>query len=442
LTVSIGRPSYHFTPRKGWINDPLGVTFRDGRVDLFFQYVAETTTWRPACHWGHATSTDLVTWDEQPPALAPGDGDGGCWSGCIVADAELMLYTSVTQPNLAVGRVRAARPVDGTWQQWTKGSFVVDLPDGVKATSFRDPFVWWDDDCWRMLVGAALPGGIAAALTYTSANLTTWSYDGVFAQRHTSERAGAWSGSLWECPQLVSVDGADYLVVSVWADEVLHYVACARGTLRAGRFEAAGWQQLTYGSYYAATLFRDDGGHAGLVHWLRGVGDVDEGWMGALSVPHRLAGQDGVLVASPHPRVTAARRRVLADRVPVAEGLVLRLPSWHCEIVIDSDSDPGPLELHWRVEARAVALLSYTTDPGLNRWTLSAGDGTESCSGALLETPRQLTVLLDGCLAEVFLGRTGVAAVPVGGVTSGPAELVVSAPPGNSARLTVWVLVN
>jgi beta-fructofuranosidase len=442
VTVPIARPTYHFTPRKGWINDPLGVTFRDGRVHLFFQYVPETTTWRPGCHWGHATSTDLVTWDEQPPALAPGDGDGGCWSGCVVADAELMLFTSVNQPNLAVGRVRSARPVDGTWQQWTKGSFVVDLPDGVQATSFRDPFVWWDDGCWRMLVGAALPGGIAAALTYTSTNLTTWSYDGVFAQRHTSERAGAWSGSLWECPQLVSVDGADYLVVSVWDDGVLHYVACARGTSRAGRFEVAGWQQLTYGSYYAATLFRDDEGRTGLVHWLRGVGDVDEGWMGALSVPHRLTVQDGVLVASPHPRVTAARRRVLAERMPMPEGSVLRLPSWHCEVVIDFDSDPGPLQLHWRAEGSAATLLTCTTDPGLNRWTLSAGDATQSCSGALLETPRQLTVLLDGCLAEVFLGRTGVAAVPVGGVTSGAAELVVAVAPGNSARLTVWVLVN
>jgi beta-fructofuranosidase len=436
------RPTYHFTPRTGWINDPLGVTFRDGRVELFYQYVPETTTWRPGCHWGHATSDDLVTWDEHPPALSPGDGDGGCWSGCIVPDAELMLYTSVNEPDLAVGRVRAARPVDGTWQGWTKGSFVVDPPDGVRVDGFRDPFVWWDDDCWRMLVGAALPGGVAAALTYSSSDLGTWSYDGVFAQRHTSERAGAWSGSLWECPQLVRIDGADHLVVSVWDDDVLAYVAAAHGISRGGRFEAVSWQQLTYGSYYAATAFRDDDGHAGLVHWLRDVGDVEEGWMGALSVPHRLSCQDGVLVLSPHPRVTAARRRVLADRVPLTDGFVLRLPSWHCEVVVDLDLDPDPgtLELQWRVDAGAVALLTFTMDPGQRRWSLSAGDTTQTCAGALLDTPQQLTVLLDGCLAEFFLVRTGVAAVPVGGALSGAPELLVSASPGSSARLTVWAL--
>jgi beta-fructofuranosidase len=423
-------------------------------VDLFFQYVPETSTWRPGCHWGHAISADLVTWDERPPALSPGDGDGGCWSGCIVADAELMLYTSVNEPDLATGRVRIARPVDDTWQQWTKGSFVVDLPDAVEATSFRDPFVWWDDACWRMLVGAALPGGIAAALTYVSVDLVTWSYEGVFAQRDSSERDGAWSGSLWECPSLVSVDGADYLVVSVWDDNVLHHVACARGTSRGGRFEAEAWQQLTYGSYYAATLFRDDEGHAGLMHWLRGVGDAAAGWAGALSVPHRLSCEEGLLLGQPHPRVATARQRVLADRLSLTDGFVLLLPSWHCEVVVDFDAAAGPLLLQWRDGARVG--LTLTTDPGLRRWTLSAGGATHACSGPLLDGLDRLTVLLDGCLAEVFLGRTGVAAVPLLAdavsdpepaesaglelVASVGAERALTGSPGRGARLSAWEL--
>jgi sucrose-6-phosphate hydrolase SacC (GH32 family) len=317
---------------------------------------------------------------------------------------------------------------------------VVDLPHGVQATSFRDPFVWWDDGRWRMLVGAALPGGTAAALTYTSTDLAAWSYDGVFAQRHTSEREGAWSGSLWECPQLVSVDGADYLVVSVW-DEVLHHVACVRGTLRGGRFEAADWQQLTYGSYYAATSFREDDGHVGLMHWLRDVGDADQGWMGALSVPHRLSCEAGLLVASPHPRLASARRRVVLDRQPLNDGDVIQLPSWQCEIVVDLGTDAGPLRLDWRDGADAPVGLTLTTDPVQHRWTLATGDATHACSGPLLNEPDQLSVLLDGCLAEVFLGVTGVAAVALGNArSSGLPELVVSASPGSAARLTMWEL--
>jgi beta-fructofuranosidase len=439
VTERIARPTYHFAPKQGWLNDPLAVTFREGRVDLFYQCVPEATSWRAGCHWGHASSDDLVTWDEHPPALSPGDGDGGCWSGCIVAEADLLLYTSVNAPDLSVGRVRVARPVDRTWQRWAKGSFVADLPDGVAAGAFRDPFVWWDDDRWRMLVGAALPGGTAAALTFTSTDLVTWSYDGVFAQRHTDDRDGAWSGSLWECPQLVSVDGADYLIVSVWDDEVLHYVAAARGNSRDGRFEAASWQQLTIGSYYAATAFRDDAGHAGLMHWLRGVGDPEQGWMGALSVPHRLSVDHGLLVARPHPRVASARRRVVADHQPLTAGDVIPLSSWHCEVVVDPGQGAGRLQLHWWGGAEASARLTLTTDPGLRRWTVSAGDGT--CSAPLLGESEQLTVLLDGWLAEAFLGRSGVAALPVTTASSTAPELVVSGSPGSGGRLTVWELV-
>ena len=65
------RPAMHFTPRAGWINDPHGVVFAGGRYHLFYQYNAAGTVWDPAITWGHATSPDLVSWTEQPVALAP-----------------------------------------------------------------------------------------------------------------------------------------------------------------------------------------------------------------------------------------------------------------------------------------------------------------------------------------------------------------------------------
>jgi beta-fructofuranosidase len=53
------RPQFHFTARTGWINDPHGVTARDGRYDVFYQYVPGQTEWGPNCHWGHARGDDL-----------------------------------------------------------------------------------------------------------------------------------------------------------------------------------------------------------------------------------------------------------------------------------------------------------------------------------------------------------------------------------------------
>ena len=66
------RPNFHFTPKKGWMNDPNGLYYKDGVYHLFFQYYPDGNKWGPM-HWGHATSKDLVRWEEQPIALYPDD---------------------------------------------------------------------------------------------------------------------------------------------------------------------------------------------------------------------------------------------------------------------------------------------------------------------------------------------------------------------------------
>ncbi|MBB2988279.1 glycoside hydrolase family 32 protein [Terracoccus luteus] len=403
--MSSARPGIHLTADRGWVNDPLSPTWDGERYHLWFQYVPDRTTWAPTCHWGHAVSDDLLHWEEREVALAPGDGDGGVWSGSVVArpaGGHRAFYTSVDVDDQPLGRVRVA-DADTLDGPWGKGAVVVTAPEGLGVTSFRDPFVFADGDRWRMYVGAALSDagepGSAAALAFSSPDLDTWTFDGVAASRPTTETEPVWTGALWECPQrqragradgAVGSDGAvEVLVTSVWDRDVLHHVAAATGVADGPRFEAAAWQRLTHGdSYYAPATFHDADGALCIVFWMRGLLDEQACRAGALSVPHRLDLVDGRLVVRLHPAVAAATSTERGD----ANALVL---------------DP--------VDASALADGVSLGADGRVRLTLSHRDGILTVqhddTAVTLATPAEgVQVFVDGPCVEVLTpgGAVGV----------------------------------
>jgi sucrose-6-phosphate hydrolase SacC (GH32 family) len=82
------RSQFHFSSKRGWINDPNGLVYYDGEWHLFYQH--NPFNWDHSRNdynktWGHAVSTDLVYWRELPGAIHP-DHLGPIYSGSAVVD--------------------------------------------------------------------------------------------------------------------------------------------------------------------------------------------------------------------------------------------------------------------------------------------------------------------------------------------------------------------
>jgi levanase len=217
------RPYLHFSPERNWMNDPNGLVYDDGTWHLFFQHNPYGTRWGNMS-WGHATSTDLVHWEEQPLAIpqtfdANGVAIEDIFSGSVVLDEQntsglgtaenppmVAIYTSAytpAHPTLAGSQAQSLAYSLDHGQTWTKyeGNPVYDRG----SSNFRDPkvFRYTDPETGRVVLGH----GAVEALQYQvvlsrSDDLKTWTHLSDFGPANAT-------GGIWECPDLfpLAVDG-------------------------------------------------------------------------------------------------------------------------------------------------------------------------------------------------------------------------------------------
>ncbi len=178
------RPSYHFTPLYGWMNDPNGMVYKDGEYHLYFQYNPYGSKWGNM-HWGHAVSKDLLHWEHLAPAIAR-DTMGHIFSGSSVVDknntagygknAIIAIYTNNSVNHDEVQCIAYSTDNGRTFTKY-EGNPVLRPFDGLK--DFRDPKVFWyeKNKSWYMIVSAD-----KETRFYKSKNLKKWTYVSSFGK--------------------------------------------------------------------------------------------------------------------------------------------------------------------------------------------------------------------------------------------------------------------
>jgi len=178
------RPQFHFTPQKGWTNDPNGLVFYKGEYHLFFQHNPFGTKWGNMT-WGHAVSHDLVHWKQLANAIEP-DIRGPIFSGSAVVDDDntaglqsgeektlVAIYTAAGGTSLeSKGQpfTQCIAYSNDRGRTWTKYSGNPVVPHMLADN--RDPKVVWHSPTKRWIMVLFLDGNTFRFLA--SPNLKNW----------------------------------------------------------------------------------------------------------------------------------------------------------------------------------------------------------------------------------------------------------------------------
>jgi len=303
----VQRPQIHYSPRVNWMNDPNGCIYYKGVYHLYYQYHPFSSVWGPM-HWGHAVSTDLISWEEKPIALYPDETCGWAFSGSAVFDKTnssglfdeeggiAVLYTGhkTGEENRLQHQQQclAFSPDEGeTLIPYEKNPVIPSLG----RSDFRDPKVFYHGEtgAWIMVVSAAWKLEI-----YRSRDLKEWFLSSSLALEGTAPHR------LYECPDLIQVPVEGKQGESVWMMSVSLLKddqTSAGGTLYAfGAFDGHQFIQgasariMDHGyDFYAQQSWSNvSDGRAVIIGWINHWGYAHvtptAPWRGCMSLPREL----------------------------------------------------------------------------------------------------------------------------------------------------------
>jgi sucrose-6-phosphate hydrolase SacC (GH32 family) len=304
-----GRPAIHFHPPAGWMNDPNGPLFTEGRYHAFYQHNPYADSWGHI-HWGHACSDDLLSWRHLPIALAPNKNAGleHCFSGTCVRRADggyLIAFTAISEDHgrgVRRGAEQWGAVAGKGLTNWTPADapVVTDRVHGQPVYEWRDPYCFRHNGRDFMVLGgnqcepSSVAKGGPCVFLYEAKDrrLEGWEYRGVLF-RHADRRLRS-----VESPCFFRLGDRWVLTISPYGP-VEWYT---------GVFDPDGNSDELFvientghvdglGYHYASTTVRGAPSRVVLLGWVGGFPE-GLGWNGVLALPRQLTLRDGRLFQS------------------------------------------------------------------------------------------------------------------------------------------------
>ncbi|SDC35218.1 levanbiose-producing levanase [Terribacillus halophilus] len=198
------RPVFHFGSPEKWKNDPQQPIYYQGKYHYYYLYNKDYPDGN-GTEWRHATSEDLIHWQDHGVAIPKYTTENGDpWTGSVIHDkhdtagfGEDALIAIVTQPTGETGEQEQY-----LWYSTDGGdTFKQESEEPVLANpgaeDFRDPKVIWNEQKHNWIMLLAEGGKIGF---YESADLKTWTFTGDFQ----TDGIG-----VLECPDLFQLRAPD-----------------------------------------------------------------------------------------------------------------------------------------------------------------------------------------------------------------------------------------
>lgn len=323
------RPSYHFSSKRGWLNDPNGLFYKDGVYHMYYQHnPLGTRNGNVNICWGHAVSKDLIHWEEKDDAILPWCRDWTVASGSAVIDYEnragygkdaiIAAFTALGAQNIKEG-----------YSYPSGGQYLAASTDGgdtfylfshkatvptVNGKSWRDPRLFRYEDHYVMAVYETDANNKNCVSFYVSDNFHNW-------------KLASKNDDLYECPDIfpLKIEGTDEIKWVLYGADTMARIGDFDGYhfVESGQFNPLDYGNVSYAGQTWSHEPEDKRIH---ISWVRGMGGTGEDlgyenmpFSQCMTIPCEITlkkCRDGLRVCRvPIPQVQQLRQELLFEKV-------------------------------------------------------------------------------------------------------------------------------